>query len=46
MRPVARFADGQAREIKNEKFSFFNGKKCFGKKIGKFEYLLEITDLS
>ena len=44
--PVARFADGQAREIKNEKFSFFNGKKCFGKKIGKFEYLLEITDLS
>lgn len=44
--PAARFADGQARKTENEKFSFFNGKKCFGKKIGKFEYLLEITDLS
>ena len=44
--PVARFADGQARKIENENFSFFNGKKCFGKKIGNFEYLLEITDLS
>lgn len=30
--PVARFADGQAREIKNERFLFFNGKNVLVKK--------------
>ncbi|QKG30298.1 hypothetical protein [Campylobacter sp. RM16187] len=43
--PVARFADGIKRRTSNKKFLIYKGKKCFSKKIGKFEYLLEIVDL-
>jgi hypothetical protein len=44
--PVARFADNIPRKTDDKNFVIFNGKKCFSKKIDKFEYLLEIIDLS
>ncbi|QKF93187.1 hypothetical protein [Campylobacter sp. CCUG 57310] len=44
--PIARFADNKPRHTEDKNFILFKGKKCFSKKIGKFEYLLEIIDLS
>lgn len=43
--PVAKIIDKTIRQIDNEKFVSFNGKKGFSKKIGKFQYFLEIEGL-
>lgn len=43
--PVAKFSDGKPRKTGDKNFIVYGNKKCFSKKIGKFEYLLAIIDL-